>query len=159
MNCKDVIKIIPDYINNNLESKKSEQVKEHLTNCSECNYIYQNSIKSFDYLKHQKIIPKQAFYYTRLKQKMENLSDKKYNREGFLTKQKILQPLLYLSSIILAVYIGILIGSNSNTENQYSTNEINNENYIEVFSKSQYLNDFEMESLENSYFSQDTLSD
>lgn len=157
MNCKTVIKLLPDYIHKKVSGDQYETIKNHVETCDSCKYIYANLISSLEILQPTKEIPEQPFYYTRLKQALENKQNKQREIFTIQLKNRILQPVIYLTSIVLAVYIGILIGSNSNKANQFSSYELTEESYIEYFSDSQYLNDFEMESIENNYFSNDTI--
>lgn len=157
MNCKTVIKLLPDYINKKVSGDRYETIKDHIETCKSCKTIYTKLVSSLEILKPTKEISEQAFYYTRLKQKMENKQSSKNNIFSIQLRKRILQPAIYLTSIILAVYIGILIGSNSNKSNQFSSYELTEKSYIEYFSDSQYLNDFEIESIENNYFSKDTI--
>ena len=157
MNCKTVIKLLPDYINNRLSGDQYETIKNHIESCNSCKLLYSNLVSSLDLLQPTKTISEQAFYYTRLKQKIENKQSEHNELFGIRLKQKFLQPVIYLSSIFLAVYIGILIGSNSNQPKQFSSYESENKDYIEIFAESQYLNDFEIETIENSYFKNDTI--
>ena len=161
MKCKKIIKRIPDYIDNSLSKGDYDIVKNHLANCEKCNYYYQNLISSLDYLKQIREVPEDPFYYTRLKQRMENSLNKESGFNLSIFKQKVLQPVFYLASIFLAVYIGILIGSNSSNTNQLSDNntETENKNYIEIFAESQHLNDFEIETIESDYLIKDTITE
>lgn len=161
MNCKKIIKLLPDYIDKTLSKENHDIVNNHLANCEKCNYYYQNLISSLDYLKQTKEIPENSFYYTRLKQRMENSLNKESGFNLSIFKQKVLQPTFYLASIFLAVYIGILIGSNSASTNQLSDNntETENKNYIEIFAESQHLNDFEIETIESDYLIKDTITE
>lgn len=149
MKCKDINKLFPLYLDNKLSDKELSLFKEHLNSCKSCSALYVKINSSLDLLKPTKDIPEQAFYYTRLKQKMENDLAKKESPLSILLSKKILQPIMYLSSIILAVYIGILIGSGSVKQNTYSQSLDNEESYIESFAQYQYFNDLEIETIEN----------
>lgn len=154
MNCKKFAKILPDYLDNELSVNQITEVKNHLSSCAACYKLYQNLSNTIKLLEHKVDIDEQPFYFTRLKQKMEN---EVAVQESFITRislRKLVQPMLYLSSLIIAVYIGILIGSSgSTTQNQYS--ELNNSStdYIETIAKSNYLNDYEREPIENFFLS------
>ena len=149
MNCKELKKILPDYIDKKLSEKQIEEFQNHMDSCSDCSILYQKFNNTLDLLKPKIEISEQAFYFTRLKQKMENRNATKESIFISLLSRKLVQPVIYLASLIIAVYIGILIGSGSATQNQYS--ELNNEDkdYIQTFAEYQYLNDFEMEPIEN----------
>jgi hypothetical protein len=101
------------------------------------------------YLKPTTEITEQPFYYTRLKQRMENRTAATESIFNHIQIRKVLQPLLYLSSLILAVYIGILIGSSSAIPNQFSELNSQDKSYIEEFADNNYLNDFKIEPIEN----------
>lgn len=149
MNCKELKKILPDYIDEKLSEKQTEEFQNHIDSCSDCSILHQKLNNTINLLKPKAEIAEQAFYFTRLKQKMENINSHRESIFVSFLSRKLIQPVVYLSSLIIAVYIGILIGSGSATQNQYS--ELNNENkdYIQTFAEYQYLNDFEIEPIEN----------
>lgn len=157
MKCKQVKILLPDFINKNLTKDKSNLIEKHLVTCDECKKLYLRLNASLSLLKPKKDIPEQAFYYTRLKSKMEENVTSKENIVSKIFNRKILQPVLYLSSIILAVYIGILIGSSSNNQNNLSVIEETEKSYTEIFAEYQYLNGFEIETLENEYMDENNL--
>ena len=90
---------------------------------------------------------------------MENISSENISFFSRLTNQKILQPALYLASIIIAVFIGIQIGSYSNSTDRYSELNIEEQDYIKVFSEDQHLNDFEIENIENTLISENNIEE
>ena len=148
MNCKQIHKLLPNYIDKKTSNKESEKIHLHLEDCKECSTVYKKLNNTIELLKPTKEITEQPFYYTRLKQRMENRSETHKLAYNSILLKKILQPAIYLASLIIAVYIGILIGSNSSIPNQYS--KLNQDkNYIEEFAEYNYLNDLEIESIEN----------
>ncbi|MCK5170366.1 MAG: zf-HC2 domain-containing protein [Bacteroidales bacterium] len=149
MNCKEFIKIIPNYIDKKLSEEQIEEFQNHMNSCSNCSVLYQKLNITFDLLKPKTEIAEQAFYFTRLKQKMENRNSPKESIFVSLLSRKLVQPVIYLASLIIAVYIGILIGSGSATQNQYSELNDDDKDYIQTFAEYQYLNDFEIEPIEN----------
>lgn len=155
MTCKKIEILIPKYMEDSLSDNEKQIVEEHIKKCADCKYLYDNLVLSLQLLSKQEEIPEQAFYYTRLKQKMEAKSKSNISIIDQLFKIKIVQPIIYLSTIIIAVFIGIQIGSNSNDSN-YSSIETKEKSFTEVFAESQYINDFEIEVIENNYFSSDT---
>jgi len=86
---------------------------------------------------------------------MENKESQKISIFEQLFNKKLLQPALYLSSVIIAVFIGIQIGSYSSNTNIYSELNIEEQDYIKVFSENKFLNDFELESIENTLINND----
>lgn len=149
MNCKNFKKILPDYIDKKLSEKQIEEFENHIAYCSDCSILYQKLNNTFDLLKPKAEIAEHSFYFTRLKQKMENRNSPKESIFISFFSKKLVQPAIYLASLIIAVYIGILIGSGSVTQNQYSELNNGNEDYIQTFAEYQYVNDFEIEPIEN----------
>ncbi|MCD4834376.1 MAG: zf-HC2 domain-containing protein [Bacteroidales bacterium] len=157
MNCKNLKKILPDYIDKKLSEKQIEEFQNHIESCSDCSILYQKFNNTFDLLKPKAEIAEHAFYFTRLKQKMENRNSPKESIFISFFSRKLVQPVIYLSSLIIAVYIGILIGSGSVAQEQYSEFNNGNEDYIQTFAEYQYLNDFEIEPIENLLIDNDNI--
>jgi hypothetical protein len=159
MNCKELKIIIPEYIENNLSDKQIKDCNDHLSLCKDCKRIYVGLKNTLDLLKPKAEIEEQAFYFTKLKQKMESKSETKESLFLKLFSQKIVQPMIYLSSLIIAVYIGILIGSSSSSTGANQFSDLNNDenNYIKTYNEYQYLNDFEIETIENLFIIEDTI--
>ena len=159
MNCKELKNIIPKYIDNELSEKRIKEFNNHINSCEDCSRVYNKLKNTLDLLKPRAEIEEQAFYFTRLKQKMENRNKPKESVLVNLLSRKLVQPMIYLSSLIIAVYIGILIGSStgSNGQNQISDLNNNENNYIKTYIEYQYLNDFEIESIENFLMDEDSL--
>ena len=151
MNCKELKNIIPNYIDNELPEIQMKEFGNHISSCTDCNRVYINSKNTLSLLKPKAEIEEHAFYYTRLKQKMENKIAPKESIIVKLLSRKLVQPMIYLSSLIIAVYIGIIIGSStgSNELNQFSDLNDDDNNYIKTYTEYQYLNDFEIETIEN----------
>lgn len=148
MNCIKFKKLIDDYIGDRLSKEKHDEMKIHQASCSECSHLYQQVKQTLDLLKPTKEIPEQAFYYTRLKQKIKNRTTPSSIMNG-INYKKALQPVLYLATIFIAVYIGILIGSNAPSDIQYTDLDTNTTPPLENFAEYTYLNDLEMETIEN----------
>ena len=148
MNCKEFKNRIPDYLDRSLGSDLSNQFNEHLQNCADCSLLFDKMNNTLLLLNKPDRIAEQPYYFTQLKQKMENRIAKKETFLQLFISKKVLQPMLYLASIIIAVYIGILIGSGTTTNKQYSETTKADTSYIEVFAQYQYIDDMELESLE-----------
>lgn len=148
MNCKQIHKLLPEYMDQNLSKERSILVRKHVENCEDCAMLYNKLQQSLNFLKPTSEIPDQPFYYTRLKQRMENRMETNVSLVYQGIKNKILQPLIYLTSLVIAVYIGILIGSNSSMPNQLTNLNLQEQKYIEEFVEYNYLNDLEIEPIE-----------
>lgn len=150
MKCKEVNKKLSKFIDNKLSQNDNLLIQSHIDNCEICSSNYNNLVNTLNLLKPTKNIEEQAFYYTRLRQKMENKMEVKTSIIDLILGKRIMQASLYLTSIVIAVFIGIQIGSYSNSNDQLSDLS-KEEDYIQVFSETQYLNDFEQENLENTF--------
>ncbi len=149
MDCKRVKRLLPD-LDLNLTEDLQKKVKTHIDSCENCAKIYWKLKQSLDLLKPTTDVTEQAFYYTRLKQKMEHRIEFGNSLLSKIFSKKLVQPFIYLSSIILAVYVGILIGSSNPSFSSYSEIESGeNINPIETFAEYNYLNDYEIETIEN----------
>jgi ABC-type phosphate transport system permease subunit len=154
MKCKEVNRKLSKFIEDKLSQNDNIVIKTHIDNCKMCSSNYNNLVNTLNLLRPTKNIEEQAFYYTRLKQKMENKLELKTSIFDLILGKRIMQASLYLTSIVIAVFIGIQIGSYSNSNDQLS-NLSEEEDYIQVFSETQYLNDFEQENLESTLVTYD----
>lgn len=155
MKCKQIHKNLYQYHERNLSVDLKDIIDEHLNNCPECYAIYTKFAQTINHLKDKDSIPEQPFYYTRLKQRMENKKAKQESVSDIVWAKKILQPAIYMASLVLAVYIGILIGSGTNYDKKIAENELVSDDYLEAFAEYQYLNDFQIESIENVLITED----
>jgi len=150
MKCKKIYKNLYRYHLGELSPPLKDEIDNHLINCPECSALYTKLVQTLDHLNDRETLPGQPFYYTRLKQRMENKKEKTESVWSNGLARKILQPSIYMASLVLAVYIGILIGSGTGSyESKLAKNEALKEDYIEAFAEYQYLNDFQIESIEN----------
>jgi predicted anti-sigma-YlaC factor YlaD len=147
MNCKELKKTLPIYLDGEINPDKKKELDIHLDFCAECSLLYQKVSGSLFQLQPKKEIDEQAFYYTRLKQRMLNQVEKKSFIHSILFK-KSLQLTAYFASIVIAVFIGILIGSGSDKA-QYSDINYDSKDYLKSYMEYQYLNDFERENKNN----------
>ena len=107
MNCKKFKKNLPMYFDEVLNPDEIKDFEAHLSSCVECSLLFKKISESLSHLKQKREIEEQAFYYTRLKQKMINQIEKKSFIQSALFK-KSLQLSAYFASIAIAVFIGIL---------------------------------------------------
>lgn len=157
MNCKEFKNRIPDYLDQNLSPDLNKRFNEHLQNCAACSMLFGKVMNSVNLLNKAEHIVEQPFYFTSLKQKLENRTIQKHTIFESIISKKVLQPVLYLASIIIAVYIGILIGSGTTNNKQYAGTSNTDTSYIEVFAQYQYINDMDLEPLEKNMFNENIL--
>lgn len=158
MNCKEFKNRIPDYLDQKLTTDQTNQFNEHLKNCSGCSLLLEKIENTLSLLNKPDRIPEQPYYYTQLKQKMENRIQQNESFLQVLLGKKVLQPILYLGSIIIAVYIGILIGSGTPNTTQYAEKTKTDTSYIEVLAQYQYFNEMELESIEKNLIKEDSFN-
>jgi hypothetical protein len=107
MNCeKAKSKIIP-LINNELEIKDSEDVRNHIQGCKSCSSIYQFTLDSLNKIPFEKRTVNNPFFYDSLIAKMEN---QKQTKRHYLS-QKITQFSIAASLVIMSIVGGTYIGS------------------------------------------------
>lgn len=147
MNCKEFKKRLPLYLDGDINPGKKSELETHLDSCTECSLLYKKVSGSLFELHPKKEIDEQPFYYTSLKQKMLNQIEKNSFFHSVLFK-KSLQVSAYFTSLVIAVFIGILIGSGSNKV-QYSDINYDSKDYLKSYMEYQYLNDFERENKDN----------
>jgi predicted anti-sigma-YlaC factor YlaD len=147
MNCKEFKDRLPLYLGDDINPAKKTDLETHLDSCTECSLLYKKVSGSLFQLQPKKEVNEQPFYYTRLKQKMLNQLEKKSFIQGLLYK-KSLQLTAYFASIVIAVFIGIFIGSSSDKV-QYSDINYDSKDYLKSYMEYQYLNDFEIENKDN----------
>jgi len=145
MKCKDIEKLLPDYIEQKLNPELADKLKIHLGSCTKCEALYKKLLSAIQFLKPTSEIEEQPFYYTRLKQRMQNESNIGYS----INLKRYLQPLAYVASIVIAVYIGILIGSSSVNQKQFSDVTEAEKDYLETFMDNQYINELDIEKIES----------
>ncbi|MDY6800529.1 MAG: zf-HC2 domain-containing protein [Bacteroidota bacterium] len=156
MKCNKIHKYFYRYHLGELSPPLKDEIENHITNCTECSALYTKLVQTLNHLNDRETLPEQPFYYTRLKQRMENKKEQTESVWSSGLAKKILQPVIYMASLILAVYIGILIGSGTGSyESNLAKNEALEDDYIEAFVEYQYLNDFQIESIENVFLSEE----
>jgi len=144
MKCKDFEKLLPDYIEQKLNPEIADKLKIHLSSCAKCEALHKKLLSAMQFLKPIREIEEQPFYYTRLKQRMQN-----ERNTGFtIYMKRYLQPIAYVASIVIAVYIGILIGSSSVNQKQFTDVTEAEKDYLETFMDYQYINELEIEKIE-----------
>jgi len=150
MNCSKVHKKILQYIDGELTGDENQAVEQHLESCNDCQKLYQKMRVSWNNLQEEKI-PYQPFYYTRLKQRMENEAERKTNR----FKKLVLQPAIYVIVLGFGIYIGILLGTGLQPTNATVADADTTETeYIRDYAESQYWNGMELEKIEKEFLTE-----
>ncbi|MFP4619934.1 MAG: zf-HC2 domain-containing protein [Bacteroidales bacterium] len=145
MKCSEVYKQLFQYLDGELSEIQKKRIEEHLESCASCRSICENSREAWNAARIEEI-PYQPFFYTRLKQKMENREGKSVPAFARIGKA-ILQPALYFIVLGLGIYIGVYLGQGAENQSE-TTSSIEQTNYIEGYAKSHYLNGMELETVE-----------
>ena len=145
MKCSEIHKQLFPYLEGELSENEVGRIDNHLEECASCRSVYENTREAWNALREEKI-PHQPFFYTRLKQSMENRKNRSVPNLARVGRT-ILQPAMYFAILGLGIYIGVQLGQGFELQDgTASTNE--QINYIEDYAKSQYLNGMELEWVE-----------
>lgn len=143
MNCKNFKNNIFLHLEGGLTGSESVAFNNHLNECQKCNELYQNISSTISLFPERENINVDMYFYTRLKQRMENKLSK--NVFGIFTR-RILQPLIVSSFVIIGIIIGNYIGNHyiiSYTNNNEDIRNVNvkayaEENYIVELNNDNY---------------------
>ena len=110
MKCKTLHKKIIFFIEGELPAKEMEQIKLHLSECTDCAAFAEEMKKTFALLESEKSPAVNPFFYTRLKAKIENRAEAENEKYSNPVWVKILQPAFFSVLLIAGIYSGIKIG-------------------------------------------------
>ena len=153
MKCKKIKSNLLLYIDNELSDKSMKEIDLHLKQCEQCNKEFNKLSAVYKHLGNKTMIPENPFFYTRLRQKMENKLLKSHSVKKQLLA--VLQPVTYVFLLGVGIYIGILIGSGGMNNNNISTSESQNPEYMQEYSSSLYLDEMKLETIESSFIAED----
>ncbi|MGM0498476.1 MAG: zf-HC2 domain-containing protein [Bacteroidota bacterium] len=154
MKCNKVHKNLLFYIDGELSSDKTEEIYNHLMQCSECRKLYKQIAGVWNSAKEEKI-PYQPFFYTRVEQGLKN---NKAKEQSILKRygKVILQPAIYFIVLGLGIFIGVQLGQGVQSQQQVSSNEVSSrQEFIEAYADSNFINGMQLESLETEMVAQE----
>ena len=140
MKCKDLHNKLIFYLEGDLPEKEMEQLRIHLSECSECAQFAGEMQKTPGIVEAEKSPEVNPFFFTRLKAKMESQNESFESKAGHPFLVRVLQPALFSLLLLAGIYSGIKIG-------QKAENEI----YVTTSLDEQvipYLNEMEAEPIE-----------
>jgi predicted anti-sigma-YlaC factor YlaD len=133
-----------EYLEGELPENDMEAVKHHLLECHECSIIFSKMKASWESAKEDRI-PYQPFYYTRLKQRMENSAKKSINWAK--VRKMMLQPAMYFAILGMGIFIGIQLGKGAgNTTGP--TAQVTEQEWLDAYSQEQYIQSVQIDSIE-----------
>jgi hypothetical protein len=139
MKCKNLHNKLIFYLEGDLLQKEMEQVKFHLSGCTECAAFAKDMKKTLGIIETEKMPEVNPFFYTRLKAKMEAQAETfEKAKNPFLVR--VLQPALFSLLLLVGIYSGIKMGQKA--EDQLYAETSANEQLVP------YLNEMEAEPIE-----------
>ena len=115
MKCKTIHSKIIFYLEGELVPEEMEQIKLHISECSDCSAFAVELKKSLAILDLEKSTKVNPFFYTRLKAKLENQESKQNEIFRRPVLIRILQPAFFSILLIIGIYAGIKIGQPANS--------------------------------------------
>lgn len=141
MDCKQIEKNIIFFIDKQLSEEKYNEFNSHINHCEHCKKLVDNIYNTVSAIESKNNLPDDFYFYTRLKQKMDN---KHKHIPGFA--KRILQPLTLVCLLLVGGYMGVFIG------NQYKsismTTEDNRTTQIKTYAEENYLTEMNSENYE-----------
>lgn len=125
------------YLEGELSASREQEIKEHLANCAECNAFVEVLKTSFSIIEKEKKPKLNPFFYQAIKAKIDN---RKSDEKSF-SLQRILQPVLFTTLLIVGIGFGLMMGA------KITGSEPNTSSANEMY----YFNELESEPIE-SYF-------
>ena len=123
MNCMEINKKLIFYIEEDLSSEKKKYVKEHLQKCYKCKHLYNEMYKTLDTIKDKNKVEINPFFYTRLKNKMEDTNKSSFKTVYIPSLVKILQTSVAVFLIAFGVFLGMMMGDSFNNPTMVSENQ------------------------------------
>ncbi len=140
MKCKDLHKNLIFFLEGGLPQKKMEEIQSHLAGCESCAAFAADLKTTLGIIEIEKSPVINPFFYTRVKAKLENGEQAKWQILQRPVFARILQPVLFSILLIVGVYSGVKIGQTSPMKT-YSTTVLDQKAIP-------YLNEMETESIE-----------
>jgi len=138
MLCTDIKKNLFRYSEDRLPPDGRHEFEEHTRSCQACSGIVSEFISFKSLIEREKAREPNAFAGTRILQALESeLESQKYHRH--YKYLRLLQPALVTFSLILALFIGFVIGRqggmkiHSNAENKQKVENLKSDFFISEF--------------------------
>jgi hypothetical protein len=136
MNCKHLYKDIIGYAEHTISSDLNKKIEQHLSECSSCEKIYQEVLKTYEVFDHCPTPEVNPYFYTRVEQKLKALRDREiFSVYGLVWKIK---PVAATVLIVAGISMGVFIGKNISGSNS-STNNNDRKEILEAYATDYYL--------------------
>ena len=141
MKCKTLHTKIIFFIDGELPAAEMEQMKIHLSECSECAAFTGEMKKTLAVIENEKTPQLNPFFYTRVKARLEKQAENLTATRQTPALVRILQPALFSLLLMVGIYTGVKIGQPA---------KVNSD--IPAFAENEvvpYFNEMETEAIEN----------
>jgi len=133
MNCKEVENNLIFYIEGELDAYLNKKINTHLRTCSSCNTLYKNMKADIDFLNFDKVLHVNSNFYQNLALKIKDAEKEKSKNN---IKQLYIQALAYAAAIIVAVFIGVALGKDYQTTDEFAMEENTQVSEFQLFAES-----------------------
>jgi len=140
MECNTLHNKLIFYLEGDLPEKEMEQLRIHLSECSECAQFAGEMQKTLGILEAEKSPEVNPFFFTRLKAKMEQGAEYSGKVSGRPALIRIIQPAMFSLLLLAGIFSGIKIGQ-----------KVQDPFYATISAEEQvipYLNEMEAEPIE-----------
>jgi len=142
------------YIQGELAPEIQTEVEQHISSCNACQTLFNELSQTLDVITIEKNIPEHPFFYTRLKQRIENIKDEQ--------SEAIFSPTFFKSwhlipvslLIIIGIAFGILLGNSASTVKSSSTILSERSSALKASADEYFLNDINQDTF-YAYFQND----
>lgn len=141
MKCNTLHTKIIFFTEGELSAAEMEQMKIHLSGCSDCAAFANEITKTLAVIENEKTPQLTPFFYTRVKARLENQTENVVATRQTPVLVRILQPALFSLLLISGIYAGVKIGQPAKVNS-----------HIPVFAEIEvvpYFNEMESEAIEN----------
>ena len=102
MKCRKVEKNLIHYLEKDLPDEKYLMIRDHLDSCDQCNKLLREVQLTLQIITHERVKETNPFFYTRLKQRVENETGKGFIIRKEKAWKRIVYPAFYAVFIALA---------------------------------------------------------
>jgi len=111
MKCKAVHSKLIFFLERELPEPEMQAVQEHLAVCPDCALFAEEMKMTLSILEAEKVSEVNPYFYTRVKAKLDRLSEIQFsgNRSSILVR--VLQPVAFSIILLLGIYGGVKMGA------------------------------------------------
>lgn len=143
MNCTKVKQNLIFLVEGSLQPELSSAMHDHLAQCSNCNHVFEELRQTLAVIETEKQVQIDPWFAGRVEQQLINLKNESNNSIFELRPvYRLIRMIPVAASLILALFIGILIGSELNAQFARDDNSISGL-YEELMTENIYEKSFE----------------